>query len=82
MLGNVPAEVTMATVHSSNGIHWEELSHDEMVAELNAQTERLLGMTLGQFHEALAAGTLPSTAAVDYLALVTGAASSATNSRP
>lgn len=63
----------MATPHTVNGSRWEELTADEMRAELNAQMRRLLDLSLDEFHEAFAAGELEPSPAVDYLALVTGA---------
>lgn len=64
----------MATPHTVNGSHWEELTADEMRVELDAQTRRLLDLSLDEFHEAYAAGKAEASPAVDYLALVTGAA--------
>lgn len=64
----------MTTPHAVNGSRWEELTAEEMRVELDAQTRRLLDLSLDEFHEAYSAGKLKSSPAVDYLALVTGAA--------
>jgi hypothetical protein len=61
--------------HSVNGSRWEELTAEEMRAELDAQSRRLVDLPLDEFVEAYQAGKLDPSPAVDYLALVTGASS-------
>lgn len=65
----------MPVPHAVNGSRWEELDSDEMVAELDAQSRRLLGMPLEDFLKAQEAGMLPESPAVDYLTVAAGALS-------
>lgn len=62
----------MAIQHSVNGSRWEELERDEMAAELDSQSQRLLGMPLSEFLDRHRANQLPASPAVDYLAMASG----------
>ncbi len=65
--------------HRVDGALWRELTSQEMHSELESQTQRLLGISLEEFHQGLRAGTLPESPAVEYLRLVTGALPPATH---